>query len=64
MRTHENLSNIRVLQNRVVQGPEVDMTNYEIVHVDWDKVLTEHQQRLEKEVEEKERLLGKQKIKT
>ena len=34
------------------------MTNYEIVHVDWDKVLTEHQQRLEKE-----KLLRKQKSK-
>ena len=57
MGTKEELYNIKVLQNAVIQGPELDMTNYEIERVDWDKVLTEHQQK----IEEKERLSRKQK---
>ena len=49
------LTNIRRIENRVIEGEEI--SEFEVITTDWDRVIKEHEERLEQEVRErKERL--------
>ena len=56
----EIITNIRSVENRIVEGEII--TNFEIEKVDWEKVLQEHHDRLEKETREKVQRLRKKEI--
>ena len=47
----ERLTNAHRIEDKVIEGEEI--TEYEIITTDWDEVIKQHKERLEKEVEEK-----------
>ena len=51
------LTNIRVIENKVIEGEEI--RDFEVITTDWDRVFREHEERLEKEVREKKELLDR-----
>ena len=57
----EHLTNIRRIEDKVVEGEEI--TEFEVEIVDWDKVLKDHKERLENETKEREERLEKKEIK-
>ena len=57
----EKITNLRTVENAVVEG--LTITDFEIEVVDWEKVLQEHQERVEKETKERQEKIGKKEIK-
>ena len=53
----ERLVNIRVVEGKILEGENLDMTKYEIL--DWDKEMKRHKERLEKEYQERKERLEK-----
>ena len=57
----ETLTNAHRIEDKVVEGEQI--TEFEIITTDWDEVLKQHKERLEKEVEDKKNQLERQEIK-
>ena len=57
----EKITNIRTIENAVVQGQTI--SDFEIEIVDWEKVLQEHQERIEKETRERQDQIRRKEIK-
>ena len=61
MHSQVHLKNVRRIPDKIFQGEQI--TDFEIYNVDWEKVLTEHKERVEKETSERIRKLEKQEAK-
>ena len=60
----ERISNLRTIENRVIEGEQISEFEIEIVDkVDWENRLKEHKERLEKETREREEQIKRSKIK-
>ena len=57
----ERLTNAHRIEDKIIEGEQI--TEFEILTTDWDEVLKQHKERLEKEVEEKKNRLERQEIK-
>ena len=57
----EKITNLRTVENAVIEGSAI--TDFEIEIVDWEKVLQEHQERVEKETKERQERIKKKEIK-
>ena len=57
----EKLTNIVTIEDKVVEGTEI--TDFEIEHINWEKRIKEHQERIEKETRERMELIRKKEIK-
>ena len=54
-RETEILTNIEVLDNKIIEGEILDMEKYELENIDWDAWLAEHHAELEREAAELEK---------
>ena len=57
LRKTEHLENIRRIDDKIIEGETI--TEFDIITVDWDRVITEHKERLETEARERKEQLEK-----